>query len=324
MARFNAGDEIGALTVLDNLRAARDAARQKRADIESAAEGRRIARLALEARNRGKLTTAQVIARYEEVTRLDPGVQWDWVELGRLYTDAGNLPAALRAARSAADTAEDDRDRSVALDAIGDVQRAQGDLAAALTSYRASLAIRERLAKADPGNAGWQRDLSVSHDKIGDVQLAQGDLPAALTSYQASLAIVERLAKADPGNAGWQRDLSVSHNKIGDVQRRPGRPGGGADELPGLARDQRAAGEGRSRQRRLAARPVGVARQDRRRAAGAGRPAGGADELPRRARDRASVWPRRTPATPAGSATCRSRTTRSATCSWRRATCRRR
>ena len=90
LARFNAGDEIGALTVLDNLRAARDAARQKRADIESAAEGRRIATLALEARNKGKLTTAQVIARYEEVTRLDPAVHWDWVELGRLHPDAGN------------------------------------------------------------------------------------------------------------------------------------------------------------------------------------------------------------------------------------------
>ena len=59
-------------------------------------------------------------------------------------------------------------------------------LSAALTSYQASLAIRERLAQADPGNAGWQRDLSVSHDKIGDVQQAQGDLSAALTSYQAS------------------------------------------------------------------------------------------------------------------------------------------
>jgi hypothetical protein len=41
------------------------------------------------------------------------------------------------------------------------VQRAQGDLAAALTNYRASLAIRERLAKADPGNAGWQRGASI-------------------------------------------------------------------------------------------------------------------------------------------------------------------
>jgi tetratricopeptide (TPR) repeat protein len=97
------------------------------------------------------------------------------------------------------------------------VQQAQGDLAAALASYRASLAIRERLAKADPGNAGWQRDLSVSFEKIGDVQQAQGDLAAALTSFRASLDIAERLAKADPGNAGWQRDLIVSLFKIGDL-----------------------------------------------------------------------------------------------------------
>jgi hypothetical protein len=79
-----------------------------------------------------------------------------------------------------------------------------------LTSYQASLAIAERLAQADPGNAGRQRDLSIPHERIGDVQRAQGDLAAALTSYQASLAIRERLAQADPGNAGWQRDLAVS------------------------------------------------------------------------------------------------------------------
>ena len=156
------------------------------------------------------------------------------------------------------------------------MQVAQGNLPAALTSYQASLAITERLAKSDPGNAGWQRDLSVSHNKIGDVQVAQGNLPAALTSYQASLAIRERLAKADPGNAGWQRDLSVSHE------------------------------------------------QDRRRAGGAGRSAGGADELSGRRSRSASVWRRRTRATPAGSATCRCRTTGSATCRWRRAICRRR
>jgi len=125
LARFNAGDEIGALAVLDDLRKARDSARKKRADIESAAEGRRIATLALDARNKGKLTTAQIIARFEEVTRLDPGGSWDWIELGRLYTDAGRLSDALRAAKAAADTAPNDRDRSVALIGIGDVLRTQ-------------------------------------------------------------------------------------------------------------------------------------------------------------------------------------------------------
>ena len=84
-------------------------------------------------------------------------------------------------------------------------------------SYSEGLAIVERLAQSDPGNARWRRDLSVSYDKVGDVQLAQGNLPEALKSFRDGLAIRDRLAKADPGNAGWQRDLSVSYDKVGDV-----------------------------------------------------------------------------------------------------------
>ena len=94
---------------------------------------------------------------------------------------------------------------------------AQGEGAAALTAYRASLAIRERLAQQDPNNAEWQRDLTVSHDRIGDMLAAQGEGAAALTAYRASLAIRERLAQQDPNNAEWQRDLSVSHDRIGDM-----------------------------------------------------------------------------------------------------------
>ena len=132
---------------------------------------------------------------------------------------------------------------------------AQGNLPDALAAYQASLAIRERLAKADPGNAGWQRDLSVSHDKIGDVLVDQGNLPAALAAYQASLAISERLAKADPGNAGWQRDLSVSHNKIGDVLLAQGNlPAALAAYQASLA-ISRTPRQGRPRKCRMAARP---------------------------------------------------------------------
>jgi hypothetical protein len=36
-----------------------------------------------------------------------------------------------------------------------DVQVAQGDLKTALKSYSDGLAIKERLAKSDPRNAGW-------------------------------------------------------------------------------------------------------------------------------------------------------------------------
>ncbi len=95
----------------------------------------------------------------------------------------------------------------------------QGNLPEALKAYRDSLAIRERLAKADPANAGLQRDLSVAYDKVGDVLKAQGDLTEALKAYRDGLAIRERLAKADPGNAGWQRDLSVSYKKVAMCSR---------------------------------------------------------------------------------------------------------
>ena len=57
---------------------------------------------------------------------------------------------------------------------------AQGNLPEALKSYHDSLAIADRLAKADPNNAGWQRDLSVTYNKVGDVLVAQGNLARSL------------------------------------------------------------------------------------------------------------------------------------------------
>ena len=196
---------------------------------------------------------------------------------------------------------------------------AQGKLPEALKSYRDSLAIAERLAEADPSNTGWQRDLSVSYDKVGDVLVAQGNLPEALKSYRDSLAISERLAKADPSNAGWQRDLSVSYNKVGDVLVAQGNLPEGAEGLPRQPRHRRAPGQGRPRQRRLAARSLGVLRQGRRRAGGARQSAPRRSNRSATASPSESASPRPTPATPAGSAISRCPTRRSATCWWRRA-----
>jgi tetratricopeptide (TPR) repeat protein len=53
---------------------------------------------------------------------------------------------------------------------LGDIRVQRGDLSVARADYLEAAGVAERLAEADPGNAGWQRDLSVSHNKIGDVQ----------------------------------------------------------------------------------------------------------------------------------------------------------
>jgi tetratricopeptide (TPR) repeat protein len=57
----------------------------------------------------------------------------------------------------------------VAFEKIGNMQVAQGDFTGAMKSYRDGLAIFERLAQSDPGNADWQRDLSVAIEKLGNL-----------------------------------------------------------------------------------------------------------------------------------------------------------
>jgi tetratricopeptide (TPR) repeat protein len=233
LSQFNAGDELGALAILDRLRQARDTARKRRADIESAAEGRRIARLALEARAKGKLSTLDVIVRYEEVIHLDPGAHWDWVELSRLYVEAGKLVDAARAAEAAADHATNDRDRSVALMEIGSVLEEQGDRQGAMASYKEALAIAERLAKK-PFDMDALRDRGIAHDRMGNVLDADGDRRGALTNYLAALAIAVLLSTADPGDMEWQRDVAIAESKVGMVLEAQG-------DTPGaLARYRRA------------------------------------------------------------------------------------
>jgi tetratricopeptide (TPR) repeat protein len=157
---------------------------------------------------------------FARAVALDPDDAESLLLDGQLEFDAGDLNAAERSYRRLLALKQAESDSSEAYWArlgLGDIEQSRGRLDPALASYRAAQLRAERIAKADPGNAGWQRDLSVSYVKIGDVLVAQGNLPEALKSFRASHDIFDRLAQADPGNAGWQRDLSVSYERIGDV-----------------------------------------------------------------------------------------------------------
>ena len=277
---------------------------------------------------------------FEQLLRTDPGnagwqrdlsVSYDRV--GDVLVAQGNLPEALKSYR---DGARDQRaagerrsrQRRLAARSVGVVRQGRRRAGGAGQPARGAEILPRRprhresgWRSADPGNAGWQRDLSVSYEKVGDVLVAQGNLPEALKSYRDWLAIASGWRSADPGNAGWQRDLSVSYDRVGDVLVAQGNL---AEALKsyrdGLAIRERLAkadpdNAGWQRDLSVSSRPC------RRRAGGAGQPGRGAEILPRRASPSPSAWRRPIPATPAGSAICRCRTTRSATCWWRRATC---
>jgi tetratricopeptide (TPR) repeat protein len=94
------------------------------------------------------------------------------------------------------------------------VQVAQGDLAGALKSYRDGLAIAERLAQSDPGNAGWQHDLAISYARFADVYRRSKDREKALAALRQGKAIMDRLARLSPDNAGWKRDLDWFDKQI--------------------------------------------------------------------------------------------------------------
>lgn len=113
-------------------------------------------------------------------------------------------------------------ERAWLLDREGDLRLEQGDLTAALDSYRESLEIRRRLADSDPSNATEPRDLGVILDHVGNVLKGQVDLDIALDAFREFLGITRRLVEADPSYANAQRSLSVSLDKVGNVRKERG------------------------------------------------------------------------------------------------------
>jgi hypothetical protein len=112
----------------------------------------------------------------------------------------------------------------VSYEKAGDILVAQGDLGGALTSYRDSLAIAERLAQSDPDNAGWQRDLSVSHAKLA-LCLKDADPSGAIESLENGHAIMMRLLMLSPDNAIWRRDAAWFEGQL-RAMKRQGLPSG--------------------------------------------------------------------------------------------------
>ena len=225
LRRIAAGDTAGALALQEEIaRDARAAIERDRAALaeksrKAAEEFRTVARLA------GYGDPRRAREAWAEALRLDPddvGSLWRFAELEERAGFLAEAEAAYRRALTLGRPGQHDRDVYWSQLGLGDILIRRGDLAGARTHYQDARALAERLARADPGNAGWQRDLSVSFNKIGDVLRDQGKGEEALAAFRDGHAIAERLARADPGNAEWQRDVAVSRLRIGLIHRQRG------------------------------------------------------------------------------------------------------
>jgi eukaryotic-like serine/threonine-protein kinase len=145
--------------------------------------------------------------------------------VGDLLLDTGDRVGALRAY-------EEQRDITTALEAesptdavravlagshanIGVLLWRTGKLAEALEAQGKALAIRQKLADANPAVAHFQTDLAGSHNNIAIVLSQTGKPEEALVQYRQALAIREKLADANTGVAHFQYDLARIHFNIG-------------------------------------------------------------------------------------------------------------
>jgi hypothetical protein len=192
LERYADGDRVGAFSVLEELTRieaeARARAALRVASLESAKSFRELATLAEDMKDRGEKTTAEVLKIWSQAASLDPDDFWTWVNLARLHAESGGTGEAMRAARESIRVAADDREKSVALSELGDVQVAAGDLAGARQSFEESHQILARLAAANPTSAAAQRDVAVSLWKLASLPngpVRWSDVAEALRGMQA-------------------------------------------------------------------------------------------------------------------------------------------
>jgi tetratricopeptide (TPR) repeat protein len=155
-------------------------------------------------------------------------------QVGLVLTATGDPAAALAAFQELRDLAErleaehpSDAVRSVlalGYNGIGTVQYWLGSPAEALQAHQKALAIRLKLADANPAVAVNQSDLATSYHNIGGLLLQTGKLAEALQAHQKALAIFQKLADASPAVTEHQFGLATAHEEIGGLLSQTGRP----------------------------------------------------------------------------------------------------
>ncbi len=111
---------------------------------------------------------------------------------------------------------------SKALNQIGHVRMAQGDLDGALSFFRRSLQETKALAARDPGNLQWQFSLGQSHFWVGAVFLRMKYLDPALAEMHAYLDTSLALAENDPRNSDWVLEVAYGYTSVADVLTKRG------------------------------------------------------------------------------------------------------
>jgi tetratricopeptide (TPR) repeat protein len=172
--------------------------------------------VARDLKDRGEKDTNAVIAVFEKAQKKDPEDAWGWIQLRRLYQEAGRLADARPAAEQALAQAKNERERSVALNELGEVLMSLGDLSGARSRYESSLKIAEGLVGSNPSSGEAQQDVSLSLYRLGDVLVMSGDLSGARSRYESTRRSL-RPGGIEPEQCGGAPGRERELGKLGGV-----------------------------------------------------------------------------------------------------------
>jgi serine/threonine protein kinase/tetratricopeptide (TPR) repeat protein len=99
-----------------------------------------------------------------------------------------------------------------------------GKPADSLQAYQRALAIREKLAEADPAVAEYQSDLTETHDYIALLLMHTGKQQEALTAWRKALIVSQRVAAANPAVVRIQYGLANIYDDVGWCLLNMGKP----------------------------------------------------------------------------------------------------
>jgi serine/threonine protein kinase/tetratricopeptide (TPR) repeat protein len=97
-----------------------------------------------------------------------------------------------------------------------------GDTAGAVESFRKALVLYERLAAADPKDAGVRRELGDNYARIGDLHLVLGRPAEAAEYMRKAIANYEELSAADPTSKTLRTNLGRYYQVLADALYTPG------------------------------------------------------------------------------------------------------
>jgi serine/threonine protein kinase/tetratricopeptide (TPR) repeat protein len=100
----------------------------------------------------------------------------------------------------------------------------------AVSSFRKSVAIREAVAKADPGNVSDQLNLAIALHSLGRMLDGAGQ-PGALEQADQALAVSERLEALGNTSVAVGHERSIEFELLSDLQKESGDQAGALDSI---------------------------------------------------------------------------------------------